>query len=125
MQKRCCSFTTKSASNAETDLAGSSIQLIQALDRAALAVGDPVAGEVTKEDGLIAGTDERHVVRSFVLVAQQSVGLTRLQTRLPEELTVTLFLALLLSAIMSTAACAQIALPDGTYAMPARVAAST
>ena len=28
----------------------------------------------------------------------------------------TLFLALLLSAIMSTAACAQIALPDGTYA---------
>ena len=28
----------------------------------------------------------------------------------------TLFLALLLCAIMSTAACAQIALPDGTYA---------
>nr|DAG38648.1 MAG TPA: hypothetical protein [Caudoviricetes sp.] len=72
----------------EADLTGSSIQLIQALDGAAFTVSDPVAGEVTEQDGLRTGADQRHVVGSFIAVSEQRVRLTSLQTRLPEELAV-------------------------------------
>ena len=72
----------------EADLALGGEQLIEPLEGAALAVGDPVVAEVAEDDGLGPGSDGRHIGGGLDGTAQDGIRGVGNQTGLPEVLAV-------------------------------------
>ena len=71
----------------EAHLTGGGEQLVQALEGAALAVGDPVVAEITEGDGLGAGGDGGNIGRGVDRTVQDGIGGPSREGRLPQVLT--------------------------------------
>src|SRR5690606_19926642 len=77
--------------HAETDLPLCGIQFDQTLNTDRLPVRDPVVREITECDRFLARTKFRHEAGLGNRTTEQTVGLTSLQTRLPDVLIVCVF----------------------------------
>src|SRR5699024_624169 len=71
----------------EAHLTGGGEQLVQALEGAALAVGDPVVAEIAESDGLGASGDSGYIGRGVDRTVQDGVGGPSREGRLPQVLT--------------------------------------
>ena len=65
----------------EADLILRGVQLVQALQSAALAIRQPVIAEIAVQDGLVTRSGQGHVVGDHDLLVEQGVRLTRQQAR--------------------------------------------
>ena len=79
--------TVHALGRAEADLTRRRVQLVEALEGAALAIRDPVGREITEQHGLRTAGHFRHVGRGHQTIAEQLIRLTFLQAGLPEILT--------------------------------------
>ena len=72
----------------ESDLTRGGVQLVQALERTALTVGDPVIGEVAERDGLVPRANSRHELAGYDPVTKDGIRRVFRNARPPEILPV-------------------------------------
>ena len=80
-------FAVHALRGKETDLTCGGEQLVEALERTTLSVRDPVIRIIAESDGLGACRGRRHICRRADGLAENEVGFTGAESRLPQILT--------------------------------------